>query len=485
MTAAKPVLWTAAEAAAAAKGRLEGPARWAATGVSIDSRTVEPGDLFVAIKGPSLDGHDYISKALGAGAVAALAHRRPDGLDADAPLLLVEESLAGLERMGVVARERSSARRIGITGSVGKTGTKDALKTVLSEQAATFAAVGSFNNMWGVPLTLARMPRETVYGVFELGMNHAGELGPLSRQVRPEVTIVTTIEAVHTEFFASVEAIADAKAEIFEGMSEDGIAILNRDNAQFERLAVHARRHGIKRIIGFGSHAQATSRLLDCSLHAACSAVSAVIEGERLDYCIGAPGQHWVMNSLAILAAVKSAGADLGSAAASFSRVTPPKGRGQRNQVMLPAQRGGGSVELIDESYNASPAAVRAALRVLAQAKPRNGGRRIVVLGDMRELGAQAAALHAGLAPDLIAAGAQLVFTVGPVMTNLDSALPAELRAAHADSSAEIIAPVLAALKPGDVVLVKGSLGTRMAPIVEAIKAMGASAPMPRAANGN
>ncbi|QEX15842.1 UDP-N-acetylmuramoyl-tripeptide--D-alanyl-D-alanine ligase [Hypericibacter terrae] len=483
--AAKPVLWTAAEAAKASAGLLEGAAAWAATGVSIDSRTVEAGDLFVALKGPSFDGHDYIARALAAGAVAALVHRRPEGLDANAPLLLVDETLAGLERMGQAARERSRAKRIGVTGSVGKTGTKEALKTVLSDQAPTFAAVGSFNNQWGVPLTLARMPRETVYGVFELGMNHAGELGPLSRQVRPEVTIITTIEAVHMAFFASVEAIADAKAEIFEGMDPSGVVILNRDNAQFERLAAQARRRGIKRIIGFGTHAEATSRLLDCSLQATCSAVSAVIEGERLDYCIGAPGQHWVMNSLAVLAAVKSAGADLGQAAAAFSRVTPPKGRGQRSHVMLPAQRGGGSVELIDESYNASPAAMRAAFRVLAQAKPRNGGRRIAVLGDMRELGEQSAELHAGLGPDLIASGAQQVFTVGPFMTNLDTALPATLRAAHAESSAEIIAPVLATLKPGDVVLVKGSLGTRMAPIVEAIKAMGASAPMPRAANGN
>jgi len=485
MTAAKPVLWTALDAAAACSGRLEGPTAWAATGVSIDSRTVEPGDLFVALKGPSFDGHDYISRAQAAGAVAALAHRRPDGLDANASLLLVEETLAGLERLGQAGRQRCKARRIGVTGSVGKTGTKEALKTVLSGQATTFAAVGSFNNQWGVPLTLARMPRDTVYGVFELGMNHAGELGPLSRQVRPEVAIITTIEAAHMEFFASVEAIADAKAEIFEGMEPEGVAILNRDNPQFERLVGHARRHGIRRIIGFGSHAEATSRLVDCSLQATCSAVTAVIEGERLDYCIGAPGQHWVMNSLAVLAAVKSVGADLGLAAAAFAQVTPPKGRGQRSQVVLPAQRGGGSVELIDESYNASPAAMRAAFRVLAQAKPRNGGRRVAVLGDMRELGRDSAALHAGLGPDLAAAGVELVFTVGPFMTSLDAALPPALRAAHAESSAEIIAPVLAALKPGDVVLVKGSLGTRMAPIVEAIKAMGAPAPLPRAANGN
>jgi UDP-N-acetylmuramoyl-tripeptide--D-alanyl-D-alanine ligase len=486
MTApAKPVLWTAADAAAGCAGRLEGAASWAATGISIDSRTVEPGDLFVALKGPSFDGHDYIGRALAAGAVAALAHRRPEGLDANAPLLLVEETLTGLERLGQASRRRCKARRIGVTGSVGKTGTKEALKTVLSGQAATFAAVGSFNNLWGVPLTLARMPRDTVYGVFELGMNHAGELGPLSRQVRPEVAIITTIEAAHMEFFASVEAIADAKAEIFEGMDAEGVAIVNRDNPQFERLVGHARRQGILRIIGFGSHAEATSRLIDCSLQATCSAVTAVIEGERLDYCIGAPGQHWVMNSLAVLAAVKSVGADLGLAAAAFAHVTPPKGRGQRSQVALPAQRGGGSVELIDESYNASPAAMRAAFRVLAQAKPRNGGRRVAVLGDMRELGRQSAELHAGLGPDLVAAGAQLVFTVGPFMTNLDAALPAALRAAHAETSAEIIAPVLAALKPGDVVLVKGSLGTRMAPIVDAIKAMGAPAPLPRAANGN
>ncbi|HWA43401.1 MAG TPA: UDP-N-acetylmuramoylalanyl-D-glutamyl-2,6-diaminopimelate--D-alanyl-D-alanine ligase [Hypericibacter adhaerens] len=485
MTAARPVLWTAADAASAARGQLQGAPGWAATGISIDSRTVEPGDLFVALKGPSFDGHDYIGKSLAAGAVAALAHRRPEGLGADAPLLMVEETLAGLERMGQASRARCKARRIGITGSVGKTGTKEALKTVLSGQAPTFAAAGSFNNQWGVPLTLARMPRDTVYGVFELGMNHAGELGPLSRQVRPEITIITTIEAAHMEFFASIEAVADAKAEIFEGMDADGIAILNRDNAQFERLAGHARRHGLRQIIGFGSHPEATSRLLDCSLQATCSAVNAVIEGERLDYCIGAPGQHWVMNSLAVLAAVKAAGADLHQAASAFAKVLPPKGRGQRSQVMLPAQRGGGSIELIDESYNASPAAVRAALRVLAQAKPRNGGRRIAVLGDMRELGPESPALHAGLAPDLIAAGVELAFTVGPLMTNLDAALPAAMRAAHAETSAEIIAPVLAMLKPGDVVLVKGSLGTRMAPIVEAIKAMGASAPMPRAANGN
>jgi UDP-N-acetylmuramoyl-tripeptide--D-alanyl-D-alanine ligase len=483
--APKPGLWRAAEAAAATGGALQGDAGWAATGVSIDSRTIDAGDLFVALKGPQFDGHDYIRAALSKGAVAALAHRRPDGLAPDAPLLMVADTLRGLERLGIAARERSAAKRIGVTGSVGKTGTKEALKTVLASQAATFASVGSFNNQWGVPLTLARMPPDTVYGVFELGMNHAGELGPLSRLVRPQVAIITTIEPAHMEFFASIEAVADAKAEIFEGMDADGVAILNRDNSQFERLAAHARRQGLTRIVGFGRHAQAGARLLDCSLYATSSAVSASIEGERFDYCLGAPGLHWVMNSLAVLAAVKAVGADVGEAAAAFARVTPPKGRGARTTVALPAQRGGGSVELIDESYNASPAAMRAALGVLARTSPKNGGRRIAVLGDMRELGPQGPALHAGLAPHLIEAKVDLVFTVGPLMANLDAALPSSLRAAHHEASAEMIPVVLAALRPGDVVLVKGSLGTRMGPIVDAIKAMGEPAPLPRAANGN
>lgn len=481
----KPVLWRADEAAAATGGTFQGAAAWAATGVSIDSRSIEAGDLFVALEGPKFDGHDYIAAALAGRAVAALAHRRPDGLAADAPLLMVADTMQGLERLAIAARERSGARRIGVTGSVGKTGTKEALKTVLGGQAATFASVGSFNNQWGVPLTLARMPQSTVYGVFELGMNHAGELGPLSRLVRPQVAIVTTVEPAHMEFFASIEAVADAKAEIFEGVDADGIAILNRDNPQFERLEAHARRRGLVRIIAFGRHAQAGARLLDCSLYATCSAVSAAIEGERVDYCLGAPGLHWVMNSLAVLAAVKAVGADVGQAAAAFARVTPPKGRGARTTVALPAQRGGGSVELIDESYNASPAAMRAAFSVLAQASPRNGGRRIAVLGDMRELGAEGPTLHAGLAPDLVAAKADLVFTVGPLMASLDAVLPARLRAAHHEASVEMIPVVLAALRPGDVVLVKGSLGTRMGPIVDAIKAMGEPAPLPRAANGN
>jgi len=473
--------WTAAETAEATGGRLVGPTGWRAEGISIDSRSVKPGELFVALKGPSFDGHDFVAAALAKGAVAALAHRRPMDLAEDAPLLLVEDSLAGLTRLGLAGRARSRARVVGVTGSVGKTGTKEALRRALSTQGETYANEGSLNNHWGVPLSLARLPPEVPLGVFELGMNHAGELGPLSRMVRPDVAVITTIEPVHLEFFASVEAIADAKAEIFEGMSPDGAAVLNQDNAHHERLAASARRHGIQRIFGFGEHPGAAARLLDCRLGATGSEVSAEILGRRLDYRLGAPGRHWVQNSLAVLAAVAALDLETGLAAGALAALTPPKGRGQRRRIEL----AGGTIELIDESYNASPAAMRAAFAVLARAEPGPRGRRIAVLGDMRELGTTAADLHAGLARPLVEAGVDLVLTCGPLMQALQSALPRSRRGAHAADSQGLIPAVLAVLRPGDVVLVKGSLGTRMAPIVEAILRQSGGAPVARAANGH
>ena len=474
-------LWTAAEAAAARAGQLLGRLGWQGEGVSIDSRSVKPGDLFVALLGPSFDGHDFIAVALAKGAVAALAHRRPEGLPEGAPLLMVEDTLAGLGRLGAAGRARSRARFVGVTGSVGKTGTKEALRLALSTQAETYANEGSLNNQWGVPLSLARLPAATPLGVFELGMNHAGELGPLACMVRPDVAVITTIEGAHVEFFDSIDAIADAKAEIFEGTNPAGTAVLNQDNGQFERLAGHARRHGIKHILGFGEHPAAAVRLLDCRLQPLGSDVSAEVLGRRLDYRLGAPGRHWVQNSLAVLAAVAALDLDAGLAAAGLGALTPPKGRGQRRQIRLP----GGSVELIDESYNASPAAMRAAFAVLAVAKPGRGGRRIAVLGDMRELGQTGPELHAGLVPALVKAGIDLILTCGPLMQALHAALPRELRGTHAPDSQALIPAVLAVLRPGDVVLVKGSLGTRMAPIVEALQRLDGGAPPARAANGN
>jgi len=475
------VLWTSADAARATGGRAVGDA-WQATGVSIDSRTCQPGDLFVAIAGPNFDGHDFVSAAFAKGAVAAMVHRPHAKLAADKPLLMVDETLAALGRLGLAGRARSRARFLGVTGSVGKTGTKEALRLVLSTEAECFATSGSLNNHWGVPLSLARLPLAAEIGVFELGMNHAGELGPLSRMVRPEIAIVTTIEAVHLEFFASIEAIADAKAEIFEGMGAGGIAILNRDNGQFERLAAAARRRGLARIIGFGEHSEAAARLIDYRLEANASRVSADILGRRVDYRLGAPGRHWVQNSLAVLAAVAALGLDLGLAAGALGSLSPPKGRGQRRRIALAT---GGSFELIDESYNASPAAVRAALAVLAKAEPGSSGRRVAILGDMRELGAEGPRLHAELAAPVAKANVDQVLTCGPLMRELAAALPASRRGAHAADSQSLIPAALAAIKAGDVVLVKGSLGTRMAPIVEALLRLEAAVPPARAANGN
>jgi UDP-N-acetylmuramoyl-tripeptide--D-alanyl-D-alanine ligase len=474
MTAAPPVLWPAAAAAAATGGRArDGGAAsgWAATGVSIDSRTLAPGDLFVALRGPTHDGHDHVAAALAAGAAAALVDRVPPGLPEDAPLLLVADTMQALEALGTDARRRARGRFVAVTGSVGKTGTKEAIALALGAEAPTYASAGNLNNQWGVPLSLARLPPAVDYAVFELGMNHAGEILALTRQVRPDIAVITTIEAVHLEFFDSVAGIADAKAEIFAGMAPTGAAVLNRDNAWFDRLAGRARDHGLSRIIGFGRHPAAEARLIDCSLHASCSAVSASILGERLDYCLAMPGMHWVLNSLAVLAAVQAAGGEVGPAAAQLARLKPLKGRGQRLTVRL----AGGPFEVIDESYNASPAALSATLGVLGRARPGAGGRRIAVLGDMLELGRDAPRLHAALAADVEASAVDLLFTAGPLMRHLHDTVPAARRGGHAADSAALAPLVAAAVRPGDIVLVKGSLGSRMAPLVEALRRLESS----------
>ena len=469
-------LWTAAEAVAATGGHCDG--NWAADGVSIDSRSCRPGDLFVALAGPNFDGHDFIQAAVEAGAAAVMAHRAPDSGKLGVPLLMVEDSLAALTALGAAGRDRSEARLIAVTGSVGKTGTKEALRTCLSAQGETTASVASFNNHWGVPLSLARMPRSAAYGVFEIGMNHAGEIGPLSRLVRPDVSVITTVQAVHLENFNNILEIADAKAEIFEGMTPNGVAILNRDNPFFANLRERAADCGVTRVVSFGRHPEADMRLTDCSLHATCSAVHAMHKGQAIDYCLSVPGEHWVINSLAVLAAVGAVGADLVAAAGELAQLQALKGRGARFEIALP----GGAFLLIDESYNANPTSMKAAFAVLGRTKLGQGGRRIAVLGDMLELGPGAPDMHAGLAAPLIEAGADLVFTCGPGMARLHEQLPAARRGAHAADS-EALAPLVRdAVAPGDVVMIKGSLGSRMAPIVDAVKSLGA-APL-RVANG-
>ena len=473
-------LWTSADIAAATKGKVG--ADFVANGVSIDSRNVAKGDLFVALAGPTFDGHDFVGTALAAGAAGALVHRAPKGLAANAPLVFANDTLEALGDLGRAARKRSKAKIVAVTGSVGKTSTKEALKSVLQGQAPTFATVGNLNNHWGAPLSLARMPRDVVYGVFELGMNHAGEISPLSKMVAPQVAVITNVEAVHIEFFKSVAEIADAKAEIFDGLDAGGAAVLPRDNPHFDRLKRHAADRGIKRVLSFGTDATADMRLIDCKVGANDNQVTAELFGHRLSYKMGTPGRHFALNSLAVLAAVEALGADVARAAASYAEVVPLKGRGKRETIQLPS----GTLTLIDESYNANPAAVRAALAVLGGMDIAGKGRRIVVLGDMRELGETGPQLHRDLASDLLAAGIDQAFMVGPLMQGLYEKLPAAMRGGWAPNSEAMIGPLVSAVRAGDLVLVKGSLGTRMAPLVEALRGMDAASQMrPKAANGH
>jgi UDP-N-acetylmuramoyl-tripeptide--D-alanyl-D-alanine ligase len=454
-------LWTAAEAAAATSGTAGGD--WQAAGISIDSRTVAAGDLFVALAGPRFDGHDFVADALARGAVAAMVARLPAGLAAGAPILMVGDTLKALEDLGRVARHRGTAKVIGVTGSVGKTGTKEALKRSLERQGRTIASAGSLNNHWGVPLSLARMPRDAAYAVIEMGMNHPGEIDALSRLAAPDVAVITTVEPVHLGFFPSVEAIADAKAEIFNGMTPHGAAVLNQDNPHFARLAAAARTAGVACILGFGDHPNAAVHLIEAYLYSTASAVTASVMGEVVDYCVSMPGRHWVMNSLAVMAAVQAVGGDIAAAAAAMGQLEALDGRGRRHRVALPA----GEALLIDESYNANPASMRAAITVLGTTEPRAGGRRIAVLGDMLELGDTAAELHRELAEPLRLAGVDLVFAVGPEMARLYQSLPAKQRGAHAATAAEMAPQIAAALRAGDVVMVKGSYGSRVSEIAK------------------
>jgi UDP-N-acetylmuramoyl-tripeptide--D-alanyl-D-alanine ligase len=459
-------LWTYAEAAAATGGRCT--AEWLATGITIDSRTLAPGDLFVALKGPNFDGHDFVADAFVKGAVAAIVDRIDGALPKEAPLLLVDDTLAALRALAHAARARTGARIIGVTGSVGKTGVKEALRLALSRQGATTANQGSLNNHWGLPLSLARLRKNDAFGIFEMGMNHPGEIVPLTKLARPDVAVITTVEAVHMESFASVEAIAEAKAEIFAGCGADAAAVLFRDNPHFARLAAAAHHAGLRRVLGFGADVFADVRLLSSRLDAERSSVRAMVEGRAIDYQVGLPGSHWVTNSLCVLAAVVAVGADVEVAAAALADLQPAKGRGQRFTVVVE----GGSFELVDDSYNASPVSMAASFAVLGGLAPGKGGRRIAVVGDMLELGPDELALHAGLARPLAAHGVDLVFAAGPRMRALFEALPATMRGAYAADAASLAPIVADAVRPGDVIGVKGSAGSRMGRVVEALRAL-------------
>jgi UDP-N-acetylmuramoyl-tripeptide--D-alanyl-D-alanine ligase len=452
-------LWNPDELAATL-GAPTTPLAGPATGVSIDTRTLQPGDLFVAIKGDAHDGHDHVARAFAAGAVAALVSRATGG----GPLFVVDDALRGLERLGVAARARSRARVLAITGSVGKTSAKEMARLALSAVGPTHASPASFNNHWGVPLTLARLPADVPWAVFEIGMNHAGEITPLVGFVRPHVALVTTIGAVHIEYLGSLEAIADAKAEIFSGVEPGGVAVLNRDAPQFERLCAAARARDL-RVVDFG--ATGAARLIACEPHGEGSRIEAEIGGERLRFALGAPGRHMAENAVGVLAAIQALGAPLTACAAAMAAFAPAKGRGERFMLSAP----GGAITLIDESYNANPVSMRAALALLGAAKPGPGGRRVAVIGDMLELGAEGAAEHAGLAADLAANKVDLLFGAGPLTRALYEAAPVSARGDYAKSAEDLRAPLVAALRAGDVVMIKGSNGSRMGPLAAALRA--------------
>ncbi|WP_336487884.1 UDP-N-acetylmuramoylalanyl-D-glutamyl-2,6-diaminopimelate--D-alanyl-D-alanine ligase [Methylobacterium nigriterrae] len=474
-------LWTADSLAAATGGRLRGEAR-PITGASIDTRSLQPGDLFFAIRGEARDGHDFVPDALKRGAGAAVVSEPfAAELAGYGPVLAVPEGaddpvLDAMRRLGIAARARTDAAIVAVTGSVGKTGTKEALRHVLAAQGATHASVASYNNHWGVPLTLARMPAATRYGVFEIGMNHPAEILPLTAMVRPDVALITTVEPVHIEHFRSLSAIADAKGEIFSGLKPGGVAVINRDNPNFSRLLAHAQASRAGRIVTFGEHPEADVRGNRIVMRPDLSVVDATVMGIPVTYQLGTPGRHVAQNSLGVMAVAHALGADLARAALSLAALKPPVGRGERTALAVK----GGEAFLVDESYNANPASIRAALATLAGIETGSRGRRIAVLGDMLELGEAAERHHRELADAVAANGIDLVFTAGGLMRHLFEALPLSRRGVSAATAPDLVDAVVSTLRPGDAVMVKGSNSIRMGRIVEALKARYASDPTRR-----
>lgn len=467
-------LWSALDLIAPLGARVSGflPAR--ISGISIDTRTLAPGDLFFAIKGDKSDGHEHVAEAFAKGAAAAVVDEaHAEDFKGDGPLYVVHAVLPALEGLAVASRTRTRARIVAVTGSVGKTSTKEALRLALSSAGSVHASPASYNNHWGVPLTLARMAHDTRFGVIEIGMNHPGEITPLVAMARPHIAVITNVAPVHLEYFRSVEAIADAKAEISSGLVPGGVAILNRDNEHFDRLAAAARASNAGHIATFGEAESADARLLDMRAAADHAMITARICGRDLTYKFGAPGRHLAINSLAVLLAAQSLGADLDAAAATLATFEVPAGRGRKFNLQTP----NGPFTLIDESYNANPASTRAAL-ALAGSIPASG-RRIAVLGDMLELGGRGPELHAGLAGDIASNKIDAVFAAGPLMKNLFDALPAEVRGAWQENPAALEPIVGDAVRAGDIVIVKGSNASRMNAIVAALKARFAAVPGP------
>jgi len=467
-------LWKAKEAAKATGGKVTSD--WSANGVSIDTRTISEGDLFVALKDVR-DGHDFVAQALEKGASAALVSRIPDGVSEDAPLLIVDDVLSALEDLGHAARARTSAKVVGVTGSVGKTSTKEMLRTVLSGQGKAHAAEASYNNHWGVPLTLARMPQDADFAVIEIGMNHPGEIAPLSRMARPHVAMVTTVAPAHLEAFENIEGIANEKAAIFEGLVSDGIAVINAD-IETSPILRAAAQNSEARVVSFGEREDADACALNVSIVDQATLVAARFDDEKAIFKIAAPGRHFALNGLATLAVAKSLGLDLAVAMADIGQWKPPAGRGTRERIVLDIVEDHHFFDLIDDAFNANPTSMIASLEVLAAAQAGASGRRVAVLGDMLELGSDEMAMHASIADQGSIQDLDLVHCVGMRMRALYDALPESKAGRWVEAAEELAADAHCLVRSGDVLLVKGSKGSKVSLVVDAVRKLGHSAPI-------
>ena len=468
------VLWSAAEAARATGGTAIGD--WQVSGVSIDTRSMQAGDLFVALTDVR-DGHDFVAQALSAHAGAALVSRIPDGVAEDAPLLIVPDVLEALEKLGVAGRARSRAQVVAVTGSVGKTSTKDMLRDVLARQGVVHAAEMSFNNQWGVPITLARLPKDADFAVIEIGMNHPGEIAPLAAMARPDVALITNVAAVHLEAFDSIAGIAREKASVFSGLAEGGVAIINTDPAVWDILSQGA--GNAARIVTFGSAATADFRLLDATLSNDTTIVTAQHGADQFLFKIMTAGRHFGENALGVLAVVDALGCDPAIGAVDLGLWQPPSGRGTRETIVLDIVDDHLAFDLLDDAFNANPTSIIAALEVLAAATPKGGigsidkGRRIAVLGDMLELGDQAGAMHRAIGELATIGAVDVVHCVGPLMAELYDILPPEQRGQWCETAPEMAAQAHVLVDAGDIVLVKGSKGSKVSLVVDALRKLG------------
>jgi UDP-N-acetylmuramoyl-tripeptide--D-alanyl-D-alanine ligase len=460
----KEILWTS-EAAAKVTGG-ETTHDFAVTGIASDVHMLKEAQAFIALKNDEHDGHKDVEAAFRAGAVAAIVSKTFKPKDPHWPLLQVDDTGKALEALAAVARNHAKATVIGVTGSAGKSGATEMLAIMLGAMGKTHASSGNS----GALLALANLPADAKYGVFEMGMHNKGEMAALTRIVRPHVALVTTIEPKHLERFKTVEAIADAEAEIYQGMDAKGIVVLNHDNPHFTRLKNTAEKAGLRKVYGFGEDDGAQSRLVDCTLHADSSRVTADILGERVKYKLAIPGKHIVLNSLGALAVVKAVAGELSKPVEALKNSTPIEGRG--NRILVTLEAGKPPLTIIDESYNATPESMLAALRVFELSHPANGGRRIAVFGDMLELGKDGPRQHAQLANPLLKAKTDLLYCCGPQMDALYQALPPDWRGAHTDDSKSLASKLIDIVRPGDVLLIKGSSGNKMGYIIHALQAL-------------